>query len=107
MNSNPSLLIQKWIANIDMGQGDTRRSDIECNKHISWYTDQGFTFLTLNEECGLEPTSREGFQSGYDFQQFFIQGGQEVCVTVVESFCEVSGNAKFDCKHCADLRGKI
>lgn len=96
---DPSSLIEKWIiADIDMGQGNARQSDDECNMHVSWYTGQGFTFLTLDEERGLEPTSVEGFEYGYDFQQYLIQGEKEVCVTVVSSFCEVCGKARFDCE---------
>lgn len=83
-----------------MERGDSRHSDHVYNEHLSWYIGQRLTFLALDEERRLEPTSREDFESGYDFQQFLIGGRQEVCVTIVECFCEVSGKAKFDCEHC-------
>lgn len=101
---DPSPLIKRWIADIDIGQGDMRRRDDECTKHVSWYTDQGFTFLSLDEERGLQTISREAFKEAYDFEQYLSLGKWEMCVTVVMYFCEESGKARFDYEHCS-LRG--
>lgn len=99
---DPIPLLEKWIADIGIGHGDTRQSDEECTKHVSWYKDQRFTFLTLDEDRGLQPILEEDF--GYDFDIYLNRGGKEVCVTVVESFCAVSSKAWFDCEHCRELR---